>query len=439
MRNYLDLAQKILDKGSDRMDRTGVGCRSLFGEQLRFDLSQGFPLLTTKRVFWRGVAAELLWMLSGNTNVKPLQEQAVHIWDEWCDQHGNLGPVYGHMWRNYGLKPESVPQPTPTPAPNPTFLGIANGSGKDFSLIGKTWQGMIERCYNPANIGYEDYGQKGAHVCDRWLNFKCFEHDAKLLPGWTNKELHPRKYVLDKDGLGDGFCYSPKTCQWITAEQNSQLRSNRTFILEKDGVQVSFRNPSQFCRERGLRVAYLTSLWRHPNPADRVYGYRLVSVLKDRGIDQIDILIQGLKRDPGGRRHIVCSWHHPSIKYQKLPPCHNYFQCFVANNKLSLCLHQRSADFLLGVPFNIASYALLTHMIAHVCGYQVGEFIHNFGDVHLYHNHFDQIREQLSRTPCPLPQLSLNREVDSIFDFKFEDFKLTGYTPMPAIKAEVAV
>lgn len=272
MRNYLNLAQKILDNGSDRLDRTQVGCRSLFGEQLRFDLSKGFPLLTTKRVFWRGVVVELLWMLSGSTNVKPLQEQGVHIWDEWADKNGELGPVYGGQWRS----------------------------------------------------------------------------------------------------------------------------------------------------------------WWAPYPDSIKNGY-------DEHIDQIHNLVVELAHNPGGRRHIVSAWNVAQLSSMALPPCHCFFQCFVANGKLSLCLHQRSADFFLGVPFNIASYALLTHMLAQVCGYQVGEFIHNFGDVHLYHNHFDQIKEQLKREPKPLPWLSLNPDTNSIFDFKLEDITLLEYDPWPPIKAEVAV
>lgn len=266
MKNYLNLANKILNQGSYRMDRTGVGCRSLFGEQLRFDLSKGFPLVTTKKVFWRGVVVELLWMLSGSTSVKPLQEQGVHIWNEWADDNGDLGPVYGSMWR--------------------------------------------------------------------------------------------------------------------------------------------FWDPDM-------------------GPSHQ--------------IDQIAVLVKSLKESPASRRHIVTAWNPSYVEEMALPPCHCFFQCFVANNKLSLCLHQRSADFFLGVPFNIASYALLTHMLAQVCGYQVGEFIHNFGDVHIYENHQEQMRLQIKREPKPLPWLSLNPDVKDILQFKLEDIHLYDYDPHPAIKGEVAV
>ncbi len=294
MNNYLQLAQKILLNGNIKGDRTGTGTRSLFGEQLRFDLQKGFPLLTTKKVHLKSIIVELLWMLSGSTNVKDLQAQGVRIWDEWADQDGSLGPVYGTQWR-----------------------------------------------YWNANVR-----------CD-----------------------------------------------------------------------------------------------------------------VERITDQIRALVDGLKNDPNGRRHIVTAWNPSDLQDQKLPCCHCFFQCYVAPGeleytkseplfggargcsiasgqgpgKLSLVLHQRSADFFLGVPFNMASYALLTHMLAQVCGYDVGELIINYGDVHIYNNHVDQIREQLSRDPRPLPTLELNKAVDDIDAFKYTDIHLEGYNPHPVIKAPVSV
>lgn len=270
MKNYLELAQKILDKGSDRMDRTGVGCRSLFGEQLRFDLSKGFPLVTTKKVFWKGIVVELLWMLSGSTNVKPLQEQGVHIWDEWADKNGDLGPAYGSQWRKW---------------------------------------------YDSASI---------------WYDYQ--EH-----------------------------------------------------------------------------------------------------------VDQIEVLVKNLKKDPYSRRHLVSAWNVEELPQMRLPPCHFAFQCMVTNDKLNLQMFQRSCDVFLGLPFNIGSYALLTHMLAQVVGLQVGELSICITDAHLYHNHFDQIKEQIKRQPRPLPWLSLNPEVKDIDSFKREDIELLDYNPWPPIKAEVAV
>ena len=260
MRQYLDLLADIKDTGVDRKDRTGVGTRAVFGRQMRFDLSQGFPLMTTKKVYWKGVAYELFWFLKGDTNIKYLQDHNVHIWDEWADSEGNLGPVYGASWRNFG-------------------------------------------------------GQ----------------------------------------------------------------------------------------------------------------------------VDQISQVVDSIKNNPDSRRHIVCAWNPIALPQMALPPCHCLFQFFVAEGKLSCQLYQRSCDVFLGLPFNIASYSLLTHMIASVAGLEVGEFVWTGGDTHIYHNHFEQIETQLARTPRPLPQLKIKNPKESIFDYDFEDFEIVGYDPYPAIKAPIAV
>jgi thymidylate synthase len=265
MLEYHRLLNKVLTHGSYREDRTGTGAHSVFGEQSRYDLSAGFPIVTTKKLHLRSIIHELLWFLSGDTNIRYLQENKVSIWDEWADENGDLGPVYGAQWRR--------------------------------------WQGA---------------------------------------PG---------------------------------AEP----------------------------------------------------------------IDQIKKLIEGIKTNPYSRRHIVSAWNVAVVDQMALPPCHCLFQFFVADGKLSCQLYQRSADLFLGVPFNIASYALFTMMVAQVCDLQPGDFVHTFGDLHLYANHLDQARLQLSREPRPLPVMKLNPEVKDLFAFKFEDFTLEGYDPHPAIKAPIAV
>ncbi|HEX4887881.1 MAG TPA: thymidylate synthase [Luteibaculaceae bacterium] len=264
MRAYHQLLQHILDTGIDKSDRTGTGTRSVFGYQMRFNLQEGFPMVTTKKLHLRSIIHELLWFLKGDTNIKYLKDNGVGIWDEWADDQGNLGPVYGYQWRSW-----------PTP----------------------------------------------------------------------------------------------------------------------DG----------------------------------------------QSIDQITQLIQGLKNNPNSRRHIVSAWNVADVNHMALPPCHCLFQFYVANGTLSCQLYQRSADVFLGVPFNIASYALLTHMVAQVCDLQVGDFIHTFGDAHLYSNHFEQARLQLSRDPFPLPTLELNPNINDIFEFTFDDIKISNYQSHPHIKAEVAV
>ena len=264
MQQYLDLLQKILDEGHQKSDRTGTGTISLFGYQMRFNLQDGFPLLTTKKLHTRSIIHELLWFLQGDTNIRYLKQHEVRIWDEWADEDGNLGPVYGHQWRS-----------------------------------------------------------------------------------------------------------------WPTA----------------DG----------------------------------------------RTIDQITNLINQIKKNPDSRRLIVSAWNVGDIEKMALPPCHCLFQFYVADGKLSCQLYQRSADTFLGVPFNIASYALLTMMVAQVCDLQLGEFVHSFGDVHLYNDHIEQARLQLTREPRALPQMKINPEVKDIFGFTIDDFELVNYEPHPHIKAKVSV
>ena len=264
MRTYLDLMQHVLSHGTKKSDRTGTGTLSVFGYQIRFNLAQGFPLLTTKKVHLRSIIHELLWFLQGDTNIQYLKDNKVTIWDEWADENGNLGPVYGKQWRS-----------------------------------------------------------------------------------------------------------------WATV----------------DG----------------------------------------------RVVDQISEVVEQIKKNPDSRRLIVSAWNVGELNQMALAPCHAFFQFYVADGKLSCQLYQRSADIFLGVPFNIASYALLTLMVAQVCDLQPGDFVHTFGDAHLYSNHLEQTREQLSREPRPLPTMHINPDVKNIFDFKFEDFTLEGYDPHPAIKAPVAV
>ncbi|MDP1746163.1 MAG: thymidylate synthase [Bacteroidota bacterium] len=264
MKQYHDLMQHVLDKGATKTDRTGTGTISVFGYQMRFDLQEGFPMLTTKKLHLKSILHELLWFLKGDTNIKYLTENGVHIWDEWADENGNLGPVYGSQWRS-----------------------------------------------------------------------------------------------------------------WPTA----------------DG----------------------------------------------RHIDQITQVVEQIKNNPDSRRMIVSAWNVGEIDKMKLPPCHAFFQFYVADGKLSCQLYQRSADIFLGVPFNIASYAILTLMIAQVCNLKPGEFIHTLGDAHLYSNHIEQAKLQLTRDLRKLPTLKINPEVKNIFEFKFEDFTLEGYDPHPHIKAAVAV
>jgi thymidylate synthase len=300
---YLDLLRHVLEHGRFKADRTGTGTYSVFGAQARFDLRRNFPVLTTKKLHLRSIIYELLWFLRGDTNVRYLQENKVKIWDEWADEKGNLGPVYGKQWRHW---------------------------------------------------------VKGSR------------------PRKASEEIASQPSLFDLGESADGA---------------------------NGGVTPL-----------GPRVR--RGAW---------------------GIDQIAQVIEQIKKNPDSRRLIVNAWNVADIDSMALPPCHCLFQFYVSEGELSCQLYQRSADIFLGVPFNIASYALLTLMVAQVCGLKPGDFIHTFGDLHLYSNHVEQAKLQLSREPRPLPQMTLNPAVKHIDQFKFEDFELTGYDPHPAIKAPVAV
>jgi thymidylate synthase len=278
MKQYLDLLSFVKDNGTDKGDRTGTGTRSHFGYQMRFDLAKGFPLVTTKKVHFKSVVHELLWMISGDTNIKYLKDNGVRIWDEWADEKGDLGPVYGKQWRCFG--------------------------------------------------GY-------------WM-----------------------------DTMTD-------------AGETKRISIN--------------------------------------------------------GKDQLADVIETIKTNPDSRRIMISAWDPRAVDDMALPPCHTLMQFYVVDGKLSCQMYQRSADVFLGVPFNIASYALLTMMIAQVCDLAIGDFVHTFGDVHIYNNHFEQVDEQISRSPKHLPTVMLNPDVKDIDDFKYEDVLLLGYKPYPTIKAEVSV
>ena len=335
MKQYLDLLRRIRQEGVIKHDRTGVGTQSVFGHQMRFDLSEGFPLLTTKKVHLKSIIYELLWFIAGDTNIKYLKDHGVSIWDEWADENGDLGPVYGHQWRSW-------------PAPD----------GKSIDQL--------------------------SQVIDLIRNNP--DSRRMLVTAWNPGEV-------DKMALPPCHCLF----QFYVADGNGDL---------------------------GPVYGHQWRSWPAPD---------------GRSIDQLSQVIDQIRHNPDSRRMLISAWNPGEVDKMALPPCHCLFQFYVADGKLSCQLYQRSADIFLGVPFNIASYALLTMMIAQISGLQPGEFIHTTGDTHIYLNHFEQVDLQLSREPRPLPKMLINPDVKEIEDFRYEDFTLEGYDPWPAIKAPVAV
>ncbi len=453
MRQYHDLLRHVLEHGVHKDDRTGTGTRSVFGYQMRFDLQQGFPLVTTKKLHLKSILHELLWFLRGDTNNKLLEKEGVTIWRDWARADGSLGPIYGKQWRRWEHLEYVVPQffEPPSVAKQPGFVaGVGfgterrNESGWNKHLY-SVWNEMLHRCYNPARKHYADYGGRQIFVVERWHNFNHFLADAPHLPNGVLKREYPAEYELDKDYYATNQ-YGPQTCLWLTRkEQNLNTRRGRVVLATTPWhEQFVTMDVAGLCRDYGLDESSVYKCVRGEKAAYKGWTFKPHEVASGtiprvRVLDQVKEVIATLKHNPDSRRILISSWNVSDIERMALPPCHVMFQFYVTNGKLSCQLYQRSADIFLGVPFNIASYALLTLMVAQVCGLQPGEFIHTLGDAHLYLNHLEQARLQLTRAPLPLPQMKLNPAITDIFAFKYEDFELADYQFHPHIKAAVAV
>lgn len=404
--SYEDLLKDVLDNGVTKTDRTGVGTRSVFGRQIRFDLSEGFPLITTKKVFFKGVAEELLWFINGDTSSKSLEEKKVNIWREWQDDDGLLGPVYGAQLTSWYSPSETlveIPVKTTTKftssepeAKNVLGVGFCDDELRDQkqdSDVFQLWIDMLRACFDESHPQYVKYGAQGYTVSEFWLNFKEFNQTIHLVPGFyrwrDNKDL-----LLDPQYYGSKI-FAPDTTVFASSE-------------------------------------YIDSTPQDSDDSSVVLRKRLV-------FNQLEDLVEGIRKDPSSRRHVVSFWNPADIPAMALAPCHMIFQVYVNDGKLSLHIYQRSADLFLGVPFNIASYALLAHMLAQQTGFDVGELVWTGGDVHIYDNHIDAVIEQLSRDPKVFPTLKIVRKPETIFGYRLEDFLVDGYDPHPAIRAEVAV
>ena len=560
MKQYLDALRYITDNGEDVNDRTGVGTKSIFGYQMRFNLQDGFPAVTTKRLAWKAVVGELLWFLEGSTDERRLAEITYGkdrkdlvgkstIWTANADKQGKdlgyennesiklCGNIYGAQWRHFeGSDSSSIVEipiqkyeEKPTTAVNlPTvkkiaadddFIGktLSNNRHEQFLVLDKRikspnsyylvyyiaadiykwvsrpniksgthssgllhgvgiadykgakpyyynkayimWYNMISRCYNSKHKTYKHYGAKGVSVSKRWHSLTNFILDLEKLPFFYNWVLGTHKkvndYEIDKDYFGSDV-YSVETSLFLPRKINKLISNHAAdfsscnkvtfpdgsyyffitrkdiiskfpeFAFNADGIQLCLSN-----RQETHRGCVFTKV-----KARRGYIFR-----PKLFTDQIAWLINEIKTNPDSRRLILSAWNPNQINAMALPPCHTLAQFRVINGKLNCQLYQRSADMFLGVPFNIASYSLLTHMLAQICDLQVGDFVHTIGDAHIYKNHLEQVYEQLLRTPQSLPTLSMPNfdNLDQLLATKVDDYKLNGYTPMPSIKAEMAV
>lgn len=483
---YLALLQNILTHGNHKGDRTGTGTQDLFGYQLRIDLQRGFPLLTTKKMFHRGLVEELLWMLRGDTNVKSLQEKNVHIWDEWSDSNGELGPVYGQQFRCSSYYKHVTPLLF-EPDPEPDFMSwalpgkgalrreeeeetrlVCNGgiygnydrNDLHVSLLKDVWRRMISRCYNPNDPAYEWYGGVGVHVSSSWRVFANFLKEVKQIPNWCSKQDLPDSYSLDKDTLYASNRYSLKTCMWATRiEQSQNTTQSKPFVALSPDETITLFTSKSGALKLGLDPRSVAKCLNGERAEHKGWSqFRWIefpdTVLRFRHVDQIQEALSELRYNSQSRRHIVSLWSPGETGEMALPPCHGLTIQFSVESGLLHChMYQRSADCFLGLPFNIASYAVLTHIMATLTGLSPGLLLLSIGSAHIYNNHRDQVAEQLSRKPFNLPTLQIrtfNRNPEaspttwSIDDFLAqckgaEDFEFLNYESHPAIKADVAI
>ena len=493
MDQYLQALKFIFKNGVKSQDRTGEGTISYFGYQMRFDLQKGFPATTTKKLAWKAVLSELIWFLEGSGDERRLAEilygnrdenlktiwtanANAPYWKEKAKYFGDLGNVYGVNWRTWSgtkfsnmKKLEKEKYETPFDKKidldieqddnklvgqlkenssgkymiikeykennqyyfdcqflktgykilkveknqldslidfyNPSVLNIAAWGNIEkykntsfYEILKKEWLDMIYACYDEKHENYSFYGKKGVHVSQNWLVFENFFHDFQKITNWQLKMEYPEDYVLDLDYISTNR-FDKYTSKWVSKKEKKTNQKEQTYY-----------------------------------DVNNEQNFRIIRTFND----QIKSLIAGIKHDPYSRRHILTAWNVAELDQMALPPCHTFAQFYVRNGKLSCQLYQRSADFFLGVPFNISSYALLVHILANVCNLEVGELVHTFGDAHIYLNHIDAVKEQLERKPYPLPKLKIKNKLD-INHLSMDDFELENYQFHPSIKAKMAV
>jgi thymidylate synthase len=528
MEQYLDLLQNIIYNGVEK-ESGRANMPNTIGISyglIEMDLRDGFPLLTTKKMYWKGIVHELLWFLRGDTNIKYLVDNNVHIWDgdayryfqerlwllpkienismnDFIDRvknkqfedvfhykYGDLGPVYGHNWRNYNGKVDyyHIGKKPNFELNNSNIFGVGiidNRKGLKKHPLFNTWYNMISRCYNYSDPNFSMYGGRGVYVSNEWLNFKTFEIEAKTIPNYNDKLNNSHRYQLDKDSLG-GKCYSLENCIWLSIENNARLiTKNFEYTISNGKKEIITTNIEGTAKELGIEPTNLNRVCRGVRKS--AGDWYLINKKDFRiGEDQILNILKQLKENPYSRYHILDGWNPIQRKLSALAPCHLLYQFIVRPlldkqkvewiinqegvdetnpnsslygydiNKpldfdnhptlnvpkfyLDLNMYQRSCDTFLGVPFNIASMSILLKLFAKACNMLDGVATWIGGDTHLYVNHMDAVKEQLSRQPHDLPELIITKKInclDDILALTIDDFQLKGYTYHPPIKAEL--
>lgn len=530
--NYRNLVKEILGSGVRKPSRAGDTI-SIFDWTMKFDLRKGFPLLTTKKIDFDNIYAELMWFLRGDSNIKTLR--APQLWRPWADEKGDCGPIYGHIWRKQtkyfmvppmvvekddqliesGLSKEVIPDfssnesgfvektfssnscgdfvvikeyrvprdvqtqsklvfdvqflasgyiskgvskqelqsglisdPFYPSACGVGCMGDIDATSPELKLLKETWNGLLKRCYSDNHSAYENYGGAGIFVCKRWLIFANFAEDAKKLENWLCKKEYPDEFSLDKDFYASN-CYSPGTCVWSNkTEQSINTENIRLFkAISPEGDESAHVGVKHFARERGLTAQSITQVLSGKLKRHKEWQFEPLvapegAVPRIRVYDQLKTMIATLKHNPNDRRMLVSAWSVPDLPSMSLSPCHAFFQCYSSDGHLDLSLWQRSCDVALGVPYNIASYALLLKILAKEAGLVPRFFNHHLGDAHIYAQHEEKIRLQAQRSPREMPLLDLNGDFGIWARAKSDspaDYNLLGYDPAPFIKYEVNV
>lgn len=481
---YLRIVDKILTNGEFKDNRTGVRTIAIPGEMIQWNMQDGFPLLTTKKVPFKSIKVELEGFIKGITDKRWYQERGCNIWNEWANpmkapyahddisksnmmKENDLGKIYGYQWNNFGSQNKNIVSFIPRITTYKTTGKIELPEGKEQDkwyyfprvckvacvgelinplnnefekLIYKNWYDMINRCFNRKAPHYYIYGGNGVTVCDRWLCFENYRKDITKLLRWQDKVREPSKFSLDKDYFGSSI-YAPDTCVFLSREENIMYNNSSCYILRSDKEELLFLTKSAVSEFLGFTRKNLDTYlnkdkqyngWRiHERKDDKLYRYQLP-------MNQIQNIVSTLKSNPNDRRMLCSAWNTSDFNEMALVPCHTHWQVTVINGKLNLMWYQRSVDTALGLPFNIASYATLLHLLAKESNLQEGTLTGFLADVHIYEPHIENLKLQLSRQPLEMPIIE-TKEFKSIFDWQYTDTQLLNYESHEKLSFEVAV